>query len=54
MAKQYKLSEAVSNLLLDWMIGEIDQDDFDESLDELAYYKSEVCSSVDSYLAGIA
>jgi len=54
MAKGYKVSENVADLLVDWMTGKIDQDDFDESLDEMASYHDDVYSSVDSYLAGIA
>ena len=54
MARTCKLSETVSGLLLDWAMGEIDQDGFDEALDELAEYNNDVHSSVDSYLAGIA
>ena len=49
----YIVNETVASLLFDWMIGKIDQDEFDETLDRYAEYQNDVRSSVDSYLAGV-
>ena len=55
MPKKYNtFHESAMSLLYAYALGEIDRDEFDEKMDELAYYQNDVRSSVDAYYAGIA
>jgi len=51
---RYKLGQEVANVLLAYVLGDIDEEDASSEIDALAYYQGDVREGVNTYFAGIA
>ena len=50
----FKLNSGLLELLCEYAVTDMSTDEFDERLDEMSYYQSDVRSTVNDYYAGIA
>ena len=50
---KFSVSIEILEILCQYAIGEISQDDMDEKIDQVASYRNDVLSSVDAYYRGL-